>query len=588
MRFSPTKILHGLLCTTPVLVLTLAACGGGGGSSDSPAATAYTLGGVVSAGLTSTGLVLRNNGGDDLSVAANAASFVFATKVVSNTPYNVTVLSHPSSPPQRCGVTNASGTMPAYDLPASGVPAVTVTCNDAFTIGGTINNTSGSTLEAGLVLQNKGGDNLLVPAGIAAGGSGTFQFSTPLVADASLTAYDVTVLAQPNNQKQTCYVTFGSGSVSANVNSVVISCAAYSPPSQADQYVYATNAGSSGTSGVSTYTSASGQLTAGAAASTGSQPNSMAVASGKYAYVANYGSNTISAYSISAGALAPLDMDPVTAGTQDTIATGTSPIAIVVHPSGKFAYVANYSSNSNSISAYSIDPNSGALASIDADGAAGGTQTSIPTRSNPISIAITPDGKYAYVANAGSNNISTYSIDATTGALTAIDADGMGTGSTNTYISSGGTSPYSITVDPSGKFLYTVNANSDNVTRYDIDDTDGSLNTFGTYITGAGPRSVAINPNGIFAYVANTNDDNVEIFSIDSVGGTLTSVTTVSTGAGSSPYSIGIDSTGQNLYVTNLGTSKISSFTISGATLTEVINSPFDAGSSPSSIATSR
>ncbi len=48
MRFSPTKLLQGLLCSTPILVLALAACGGGGGgggSSGTPAA-AYTLGGA--------------------------------------------------------------------------------------------------------------------------------------------------------------------------------------------------------------------------------------------------------------------------------------------------------------------------------------------------------------------------------------------------------------------------------------------------------------------------------------------------------------------------------------------------------------
>ena len=33
MRFNPTKLLEGLLCTAPALLLTLAACGGGGGGS---------------------------------------------------------------------------------------------------------------------------------------------------------------------------------------------------------------------------------------------------------------------------------------------------------------------------------------------------------------------------------------------------------------------------------------------------------------------------------------------------------------------------------------------------------------------------
>ena len=38
----------------------------------------------------------------------------------------------------------------------------------------------------------------------------------------------------------------------------------------------------------------------------------------------------------------------------------------------------------------------------------------------PLSVAVEPSGKFAYVANYSSNNISAYSIDATSGALTPL------------------------------------------------------------------------------------------------------------------------------------------------------------------------
>ena len=106
-------------------------------------------------------------------------------------------------------------------------------------------------------------------------------------------------------------------------------------------------------------------------------------------------------------------------------------------PSGKFVYVVNQLSNS--ISAYSINATTGALASIDADALTAGLQTSIPTELTPVAIAIDPAGTYAYVASLGQSLYSTvcgravvpangcisaYSIDASTGALTAIDATG--------------------------------------------------------------------------------------------------------------------------------------------------------------------
>jgi DNA-binding beta-propeller fold protein YncE len=49
-----------------------------------------------------------------------------------------------------------------------------------------------------------------------------------------------------------------------------------------------------------------------------------------------------------------------------SIAAGTSPTSIAVHPSGKFAYVTN--SMSNDVSIYSIDGATGALALIGTTG----------------------------------------------------------------------------------------------------------------------------------------------------------------------------------------------------------------------------
>lgn len=54
------------------------------------------------------GLILQNNGKDDLPVNANG-SFHFATTIVSGNAFNVTVQTQPSSPVQQCTVANGSG-----------------------------------------------------------------------------------------------------------------------------------------------------------------------------------------------------------------------------------------------------------------------------------------------------------------------------------------------------------------------------------------------------------------------------------------------------------------------------------------------
>jgi len=69
----------------------------------------------------------------------------------------------------------------------------------------------------GLVLQDNGGANLPVSA------DGPFTFTTDVTSGG---AYKVTVLTQPSSPAQTCAVTGGSGTASANVTSVQVACTA--------------------------------------------------------------------------------------------------------------------------------------------------------------------------------------------------------------------------------------------------------------------------------------------------------------------------------------------------------------------------
>lgn len=80
----------------------------------------YTIGGTVS-GLTGSGLVLVDNGENNLSISGNG-SFQFPAAIASGGTYDVTVLTDPSSPAQTCTVTNGSGTV------SGAVTNVQVTC----------------------------------------------------------------------------------------------------------------------------------------------------------------------------------------------------------------------------------------------------------------------------------------------------------------------------------------------------------------------------------------------------------------------------------------------------------------------------
>jgi hypothetical protein len=163
----------------------------------------YTIGGTIT-GLTGSGLVLQDNGLDNLSVTAGATTFTFATPVPGA--YSVTVLTQPTNPTQTCTVANASGTATAN------ITNVAITCSSGYPIGGTVSGLDG----AGLVLEDNGGDDLTV----VGTGSVKFTFATLVTG-----AYAVTVKTQPSNPSQNCVVTAnGTGTATAPVTNVQISC----------------------------------------------------------------------------------------------------------------------------------------------------------------------------------------------------------------------------------------------------------------------------------------------------------------------------------------------------------------------------
>ncbi len=165
--------------------------------------SSFTIGGTVS-GLSGAGLVLQDNGGDNLSVSANG-TFTFSIALPAGTNYNVTVATQPSNPVQTCSVGNSNGVAEAN------VTNISVTCSTVtYTIGGTLSGLS----SGNVVLQDNGGDNLTLKA------NGAFTFATPLAAGST---YTVTVKTQPTGES--CSVSNGNGSANSNVTNVAVTCA---------------------------------------------------------------------------------------------------------------------------------------------------------------------------------------------------------------------------------------------------------------------------------------------------------------------------------------------------------------------------
>src|SRR4029077_8532408 len=155
---------------------------------------------------------------------------------------------------------------------------------------------------------------------------------------------------------------------------------------------------------------------------------------------------------------------------------------------------------------------SGALTSIAGSRIAAGTA--------PSAIGADPSGKFIYVANVGSNNVSAYSVNPASGVLTAVLGSPFSTG----------VGPTGITIDPSERFAYI--ATSVGISANTID-TSGALASIGGSPFGGSVANVTVDPSGRFLYASGFNVNNVSGFTIDPLSGALTPIT-------GSPFTVGV------------------------------------------------
>jgi hypothetical protein len=170
----------------------------------------FTVGGAVT-GLAGSGLQLRLNNGDPLTVLATAPSFTFQTPLTSGTNYVVTIVRPPSNPAQSCSFV---GNSDVGVVGGTNVTSVALTCTTrTFSIGGTVRRLEGR----GLVLQKNGTDDLAIAS------DGVYTFATK---QASATDYEVRVSQPPVGPSQTCSIAHAKGKVGdGDIIDVNVTCA---------------------------------------------------------------------------------------------------------------------------------------------------------------------------------------------------------------------------------------------------------------------------------------------------------------------------------------------------------------------------
>lgn len=258
--------------------------------------------------------------------------------------------------------------------------------------------------------------------------------------------------------------------------------------------------------------------------------------------------------------------------------SGGSPIG-GGEPTAASVYVTN--SGSDNISAYAVNGTTGGLSAI-----AGSPVANVST---PSAIAISRNGFFAFATNSQTNKVTSFRIGTDGGLLLA-----SGT-ATSPNPASVGTAPSAVAISSDTEFLYVANQGSDSVTAFTIGSTgiltpvppeSGTPNPVAA--GGSAPVSLLSSASDRFLYVANSADSTVSVFQIETSGllklvpptGSLRNPVAV---GGNAPSALALSSTGQFLYVANRASNNITAFQVETSGLLTLV-APAGSGTNPMSI----
>ena len=517
----------------------LAACGGGGGgggggTTPPPAATTFTVGGSVS-GLRGTGLVLQNNGGDAVTVAANG-TFTFGTQLAAGATYNVSVRTQPTAKPaELCDVSAGSGSVAGTAVTSISISCRAATGKYVYAVNA-LNKVSGFSINSstGALTEIPGSPfSATLPHGarvLHVDPTGKFLYVTGSIdiggGPSSLTGFVIDSatggLTPIPGMPLTTPLFFGGAFFSPNGRAIYFSefdftsSITYLNPNNGI-YGYSIDqaTGALTPQAGSPYTFASNPARVGAFNTAGS---TVYIPSGF-----NVGTGRLNAFAVNAttGALTPL-------GTVD-LPVPYLANEVVIHPQGKFAYlrfstgdlglvgienpaamtpsqvVANVGFGLGSaivpsgMFAYflfdgrtlppggtTLVPGPGAMHGFSVNATTGALAplpgSPYPTGGNTSSaLVLDPSGRYLAATNftVGSGTVATYAIDASTGTLTGA-----------VLSPSVGTTPLAVTFDPSGKFAYLPDAIAYSLSSYAIS-ANGTVTFVGSYPVGGSPAALA-------------------------------------------------------------------------------------------------
>jgi 6-phosphogluconolactonase len=308
-----------------------------------------------------------------------------------------------------------------------------------------------------------------------------------------------------------------------------------------------------------------------------------------------YAVNEVDNYGGKSGSVTGFAIDRATGDLRalNTVSSeGATPAHMSIDATGKFAFVANYGGGTISVlpirddgsllDAVDVHRDTGSLGSIHAAHAPQGS-FAISGHDAPHAHMIAPDprNKFVLATDLGQDRIYTYRFDSGTGKLTPSETPFVELPS--------GDGPRHFAFHPNGRWLYSIQEESSTVTFFTYDSATGALaarQTISTLPPGfAGTNfcsEILMSRDGKFVYGANRLHDTIAVFSIGA-NGELAHVGQTST-MGDYPRHCNIDPSGRFFYSCNQHSDCITCFRIHPETGSLTFTGRYTPVGSPASI----
>lgn len=249
------------------------------------------------------------------------------------------------------------------------------------------------------------------------------------------------------------------------------------------------------------------------ASSAGQAPCHLSVdQTSKMLTVANYGTGGVSAFPLAPdGRLGEMSVLMTAHGSSVNPERQEGPHAheAVVSPDNRFLYVPDL--GLDQIRIYRLDPADAKLAPNDPP------FVKVEPGIGPRHIALSSNGKFAYVANELKPFVTAFTRDLVTGNLNQIQSV-----STQPEDFQGENAPAEVEIDGGGKFLYVSNRGPGTIAVFAIDPQNGTLRQIQIAATGGTwPRGFTIDPTGQWLFAGDQKADRFVIFQIDPASGKL-------------------------------------------------------------------